>query len=68
LILVLRGVAGKDATQKFQKYHRESIFDRYKQRLKVGEVKMAPIAEKKEEKEKSSSKFGLSRLWSGSKK
>lgn len=36
--LVLLTVAGKDATKKFRKYHRDSILNRYKERLRVGSV------------------------------
>lgn len=35
-LLVLLGVAGKDATKKFRKYHRDSILNRYKERLQMG--------------------------------
>lgn len=34
--LVLQKVAGKDATKQFQKYHRDGILLRYKDRLVVG--------------------------------
>jgi hypothetical protein len=32
----LKGVAGKDATKQFKKYHREAILDKYKEELQVG--------------------------------
>ena len=34
--LVMSGVAGKDATKKFDKYHRRALLDRYKADLRVG--------------------------------
>jgi cytochrome b involved in lipid metabolism len=34
----MRGVAGKDATKKFNKYHNPKILERYKTDLKVGEL------------------------------
>jgi hypothetical protein len=32
----LTGVAGKDATKKFDKYHRRGILERYKPSLAIG--------------------------------
>lgn len=36
--LVLNGVAGKDATKKFDKYHRRGILSTYRSSLRVGVV------------------------------
>jgi hypothetical protein len=36
LLIVLKGVAGKDATKQFKKYHREAILNKYKEELQVG--------------------------------
>jgi len=33
---IMAGVAGKDATKKYDKYHRRAILDQYKPRLRVG--------------------------------
>ncbi|KAJ5601226.1 hypothetical protein N7510_010760 [Penicillium lagena] len=33
---ILLGVAGKDASKKFHKYHRIAVLNRYKERLQVG--------------------------------
>ncbi|KAL5360486.1 cytochrome b5-like heme/steroid binding domain-containing protein [Aspergillus floccosus] len=43
---VLLRVAGKDATKEFQKYHRDAILRRYKERLQIGVVNSAPPAKK----------------------
>jgi hypothetical protein len=32
----MAGVAGKDATKKYDKYHRRAILDQYKPKLRVG--------------------------------
>ncbi|KAI1815078.1 cytochrome b5-like heme/steroid binding domain-containing protein [Poronia punctata] len=42
---VLNGVAGKDATKKFDKYHRRAILERYKPRLQIGIVDNDAAAE-----------------------
>jgi cytochrome b involved in lipid metabolism len=34
----MAGVAGKDATKKFDKYHRRGILERYKKDLQIGTV------------------------------
>jgi cytochrome b involved in lipid metabolism len=39
-------VAGKDATREFQKYHRDAILRRYKERLLIGVVNSEPPAKK----------------------
>lgn len=36
---VLLSVAGRDATKKFRKYHRDSILNRYRERLQVGTLR-----------------------------
>ncbi|GES63801.1 cytochrome b5 [Aspergillus terreus] len=43
---VLLKVAGKDATREFQKYHRNAILQRYKERLLIGVVNSEPPAKK----------------------
>jgi cytochrome b involved in lipid metabolism len=44
---VLQGVAGKDATKKFNKYHRPALISRYEARLKIGQVQPEQSVEKK---------------------
>ncbi|KAK6218780.1 hypothetical protein LQW54_002705 [Pestalotiopsis sp. IQ-011] len=39
---VMAGVAGKDATKKFDKYHRRGILEKYKKDLKVGTLAKDP--------------------------
>lgn len=34
----MAGVAGKDATKKFDKYHRRGILERYNKDLKIGTI------------------------------
>ena len=41
----MQGVAGKDATKKFKKYHRDAILNKYKEELQVGSLD-ADAAEK----------------------
>ncbi|KAG2417657.1 hypothetical protein HFD88_008876 [Aspergillus terreus] len=43
---ILLKVAGKDATREFQKYHRDAILRRYKERLLIGVVDSKPPAKK----------------------
>ncbi|KAI1343632.1 cytochrome b5-like heme/steroid binding domain-containing protein [Xylariaceae sp. FL0016] len=40
---ILLGVAGKDATKKFDKYHRRGILEKYKATLRVGLLDMAEV-------------------------
>ncbi|OBT61227.1 hypothetical protein VE03_08701 [Pseudogymnoascus sp. 23342-1-I1] len=51
---VMQGVGGKDATKKFQKYHRDAILNKYREELQIGSVKV-------ETKPKSSSLFSFMR-------
>ncbi|QKX54235.1 uncharacterized protein TRUGW13939_01320 [Talaromyces rugulosus] len=44
---ILQGVAGKDATKKFNKYHRPALISRYEARLKIGQVQLEQSVEKK---------------------
>ncbi|KAE8381650.1 hypothetical protein BDV26DRAFT_278645 [Aspergillus bertholletiae] len=39
---VLQGVAGKDATKKFRKYHRDALLLRYQEGLRIGELVSQP--------------------------
>lgn len=41
----MAGVAGKDATKKFDKYHRRGILEKYKKNLKVGTLAKDPLGE-----------------------
>jgi hypothetical protein len=51
----MQGVGGKDATKKFQKYHREAILNKYREELQVGSIEVV------ETKPKSSSLFSFMR-------
>lgn len=47
---VLLNVAGTDATKKFRKYHRDTILNRYKERLQVGVMEPSPAKESRSRK------------------
>lgn len=34
----MMGVAGKDATKKFDKYHRRALLDTYRPKLRIGKL------------------------------
>ncbi|KAH8699274.1 cytochrome b5-like heme/steroid binding domain-containing protein, partial [Talaromyces proteolyticus] len=36
---ILKGVAGKDASKKFRKYHRPTTLQKYDERLRIGSLK-----------------------------
>ena len=39
LAIVLQNIAGQDASKKFAKHHNPKLIERYKDELKIGEVK-----------------------------
>ncbi|ETS75387.1 hypothetical protein PFICI_12331 [Pestalotiopsis fici W106-1] len=42
---VMAGVAGKDATKKFDKYHRRGILEKYKKDFKIGILATEPLGQ-----------------------
>lgn len=50
LLVVLSGVAGKDATKKFDKYHRRALLDTYKSSFRIGKIGEPTVSVKKPQK------------------